>query len=212
MEIILINESKLKVMLTPDDLESFEIRTEELDYSNTETKRMFWDILNRAKHSIGFDTDGQRVLVQLYPSHSGGCEMFITKLGSVLSCAEGEGKENVKEQDVQTPLHCKTAHRPIGDKGRTGVFRFESLEILLQVCRRLLNVGYTGDSAAYRSDDGRYYLRLSGLDPTGFPVLDEYSFLPEYGSPCSPEALSSYINEHGKTVCPENAVEKLSHL
>ena len=81
MEIILISECKLKIALREEDLAAFEIRADELDYSNTETKRMFWDLLTRAKQKTGFDTDGQRVLVQLYPSKDGGCEMFVTKIG-----------------------------------------------------------------------------------------------------------------------------------
>ena len=50
MEIIMISDCKLKVMLGEDDLKQFEIKAEQLDYSNTETKRMFWDLLSRAKH------------------------------------------------------------------------------------------------------------------------------------------------------------------
>lgn len=91
MEFILINENKIKVMLSEEDLDEFEIDAEEMDYSNTETKRMFWDILSRAKHSTGFDTDGQRVLVQLYPSRKGGCEMFVTKIG-LLSDSFGQNE------------------------------------------------------------------------------------------------------------------------
>ena len=48
MEIIMISDSKIKVMLNADDLKGFDLDTSSLDYSNTETKRMFWDILSRA--------------------------------------------------------------------------------------------------------------------------------------------------------------------
>ncbi len=207
MEIIMINESKLKVMLTSDDLQGFEITTDELDYSNTETKRMFWDILNRAKHSIGFDTDGQRVLVQLYPSRGGGCEMFITKIGTV---------PLPDEVDTQAApaggalLHYKPSHRQNYEKGKTGAFGFDSMELMLKVCRRLFIIGYTGESSAYIGDNSRVYLFLSGLDPTVFPLLDEYSFIAEYGTPENPENLMFYIEEHGKEICMENAVEILS--
>ena len=50
MEFILINENKIKVMLSASDLEDFEIEAKDLDYANTDTKRMFWDVLSRAKH------------------------------------------------------------------------------------------------------------------------------------------------------------------
>ena len=95
MEIIMISDSKIKVMLSADDLKGFDLDTASLDYSNTETKRMFWDILSRAKHSIGFDTDGHRVLVQLYPSRCGGCEMFVTRLSCLYDTDKGEQREQV---------------------------------------------------------------------------------------------------------------------
>ena len=108
MEIIMISDCKLKVMLGEEDLKQFEIKAEQLDYSNTETKRMFWDILNRAKHQTGFDTDGQRVLVQLYPSKQGGCEMFVTKIGLLYSENEEESpKYNCSEKDNQKALRTK---------------------------------------------------------------------------------------------------------
>ena len=83
MEFILIGDGKIKVSLTKEDLEEFELSADELDYANTETKRMFWDVLSRAKARTGFDTDGEKVLVQLYPSRDGGCEIFVTKIGSL---------------------------------------------------------------------------------------------------------------------------------
>ena len=81
----MISDNKLKVMLCEEDLKGFQLKADQLDYSNTDTKRMFWDVLSKAKHQTGFDTDGQRVLVQLYPSKEGGCEMFVTKIGLLSS-------------------------------------------------------------------------------------------------------------------------------
>ena len=81
MELIRIDEEKLKMILSHEDLLEFELDEDDLDYTNTETKRMFWELLRRAKQSTGFDTDGHRVLVQLYPSREGGCEIFVTRLG-----------------------------------------------------------------------------------------------------------------------------------
>ena len=98
MEFILINDNKIKVMLTEEDLQEFEIEADELDYSNTDTKKMFWDVLSRAKRLTGFDTDGQRVLVQLYPSRHGGCEMFVTKIGTL--CTAEDSQPSLKRPPI----------------------------------------------------------------------------------------------------------------
>ena len=86
------------------------------------------------------------------------------------------------------------------------------MEWLITVCHRLQGIGYAGQSEAYIGDDGRYYLFLEGLDPTGYLPLDEYSFIVEYGSPENVEALRGFLGEHGKPICAEEAVERLGVL
>ena len=201
MEFIRINDSKLKVILSRSDLDEFDIKTDELDYSNTETKRMFWDIIGRAKKSVGFCCDGVRVLVQLYSSRDGGCEMFVSKL------------ENLKSLPDEGNSLC---YKPIYKKGetecRTGAFSFENLDWLISVCRRLLGIGYSEESSAYAGDDGKFYLFLDGLDASGYFAVDEYSFISEYGSQENTEALKRFLTEHGSVICPTDAVKILSAL
>ena len=207
MELLRISDSKLKVMMNRQDLADFQLRAEELDYSNTETKRMFWDILNQAKHTLGFVTDGARVLVQLFPSRDGGCEMFITKIGEIChSCQQGEEGGS----PLLPLLHYKPSHHSSG--GRPGVFGFDTLEWMISVCHRLCGIGYAGESEAYIGDNGRYYLFLEGLDPTGYLPLDEYSFIVEYGSAENVEAVRGFLGEHGKVICKKRAVEQLGLL
>ena len=51
MNIILISDDRLKVILTDRDLSGYGIRIEDIDYGNTETKRVFWTILDKAKNA-----------------------------------------------------------------------------------------------------------------------------------------------------------------
>ena len=204
MEFILINEEKLKIILSKKDLAEFDIRVDDIDYSNTETKRMFWDIIGRAKKCVGFNCDGMRVLVQLYTSRDGGCEMFVSRLG----CAY----EEYDSTDTAASLHCKTLYKKNKTLLRRGVFGFDSLEWLITVCRRLYEIGYSAESSAYIGDDRRFYLFLDGLDATGYTPLDEYSFICEYGSAENIEAAEGFLSEHGKEICLDRAVEILSVL
>ena len=204
MELIMIIESKLKIMLTSDDLQGFELTAEDLDYTNTETKRMFWDVLGRAKRAIGFDTDGHRVLVQLYPSRSGGCEMFISKI-CVLSRTEGEGKTDlhavIKSADEKPSPH---------EKKQISAYGFDGISPLLAVCRRLMGIGYAGKSEAYFGDDRRAYLLLSMPEDAGLLPLDEFSFITEYGSRENADALRQYLGEHARPICLTGAVDALA--
>ena len=142
MEFILINENKIKVMLTEQDLKEFEIDAEDLDYSNTDTKRMFWDILSRAKHSTGFDTDGHKVLVQLYPSRHGGCELFVTKIGELCPAEDGCMLSSKPSETQTDKRSAKSRSKAQIEKQDSSAFIFESLSDLLCVCRRLDALGY----------------------------------------------------------------------
>lgn len=211
MEFILISETKIKVILTSEDLREFELDADELDYSNTDTKRMFWDVLSRAKHSTGFDTDGQKVLVQLYPSRCGGCEMFVTKIGFL-----GSDEENAQGSAKNTPIISEKItvkgkqRAKRADNKKYAAFGFDSLSHLLSVCRQLQRAGYDSDSLAYIDDSGRYYLFLADVDTTGYAPLDEFSFICEFGVVENQETTKSRLSEHGNLICSKNAVATLS--
>ena len=212
MEILMISESKLKVMLTSEDLGQFSLSAKDLDYNNTETKRMFWDVLGRAKQSVGFDTDGHRVLVQLYPSRDGGCEMFITRLGEVCRTAcEGEGDGDtisvISQEKPQKVRQKKNAPMP-----NVTAFGFDTMERMLTVCRRLVCMEYKGESEAYLGDDRRCYLFLSDIDTSAYLPLDEYSFIGEYGTQENVSALRHFVGEHARTICREDAVACLARF
>ena len=184
MEFILISESKIKVMLTEDDLRDFEISTEELDYSNTDTKRMFWDVLSRAKHTTGFDTDGQRVLVQLYPSRHGGCEMFVTKIGALSHNDEG-CRYNESTPIISEKITVKNPHKSSKKAKKIySAFSFESLEDIIAVCRELYHIEYDDSCFSYIGDNGLYYLLIAGIDTTGYTPFDKFSFLDLWGNVC----------------------------
>lgn len=220
----MISDSKLKIMLTKEDLKEYALDCNTLDYENTETRRAFWSILDEAKHRTGFDAASEKVFVQVYPSRAGGCEMYVTKLGVFADRAfrRGEDKGDNEDDDVliNTTLHKKKGGGDI--RGKTYVsedkilpierkgseaFRFEKMEFLLRACRRLCEVGYSDESAAYQGE-GAWYLLLRGKKTE----RGAGDFILEYAKELDPLAFGIYIGEHGKCICEHGAVEKLGAL
>jgi len=192
MEYILINEGKLKVMLELADLEEFDINAEDLDYANPVAKPVFEDILRYAREEFGFDTSGHKVLLQLFPSRDGGCELFITRLPSL--CEQTKSQPKVKESVA---------------------YSFGTLSNLLAVCKRLLSKGFNGKSSAWADSQGRWYLLLSEsdmLDLHSLPIPHELSFIEEYGESQSPRALSLYLGEYAQSICEGDAVRTLGEI
>ena len=200
MDLIKISDNKLKIMLTPVDMQSYELSVGELDCINMETREAFRNIMKEARERIGFDTGGNQIYVQVYPSREGGCELFVTKLGAVY---HSEGQNTA-------------ASHPTPNKAEHGVgFSFETLEHLLAACRRLGSLGHLGESSAYRSDEGRYFLLLDDRAGRRPPPFDRDRIVPlleEYGVRQNAAAIALYIREHATVLCEGEAITRLSGL
>ena len=192
MELLRIGDKKLKVTLSGEDMEHYRLDGETMDYDTTETRSAFWQILDEAKHKTGFDAGGGKIFVQIYPSRAGGCEMYVTLVGR-----EEEGDAE------QAPPVCTE-----------GIYCFDSLATLLNVCRMLDELGYRDTSAAYTAE-GDYYLVINEhrrVGVYGSRPLGEYSFLEEYGTRYFGGVRLSYLREHGRCLREGDAVSLFSSL
>ncbi len=97
MELIIIDESRLKIMLTPADMRHYALPSEHMSAVGSATRRAFRHIFDDARERVGFDTAGERLFVQLYTSRGGGCEIFVTKLGEAEELADILGEEALDE-------------------------------------------------------------------------------------------------------------------
>ncbi len=199
-----MGEEKLKVVLTPFDMMKYNLTCEKLDYENTETRKAIWNILDHAKHETGFDGARGRICIEVFPEKSGGCIIYISKIGQNELCA-AEGID-LSDQNSQEQT--------------TAVFGFDESESLFRVCRSLQHTGYSLPSFAYFEDTGtgkgRYYLELleSSVLPSGKKAkyLKEHLFIGEFGMRMENGFSSSYMREHCQAICEENAVEILAKL
>ncbi len=234
MELILISESKLKIMLNESDMKEYKIG-EEADCADGSTRKAIRSLLDRVRDQIGFDTAGEEIFVQLYTSKRGGCELFVTK-------CHLESEENGAEKSIKMQQNCSetteirqnsekkkekrsggySQNRLPAEKKETGIalprtfgrmaYSFPSAEVLCRVCRVLSGRGKRLCGSAFSDDCGRYYLLLENVGNAVYNRLDGLSFLSEFGERENPDALLAYIAEHGKVLCAEHAVSLLGTL
>ena len=192
MEYIKINESRLKIMLEREDLLDWDISIDELDYANPAAKSVFEGLLACAKDDLGFDTSGHKVLLQLYPSRDGGCELFITRLGEI------EEESNLAHSKEENKSLCHAA------------YSFERLSHLIAVCKRLRESDFDGQSSAYFEQNGKWFLTLCFEERSPSHSLDRFAFISEYGECENPKALSLYLCEYADTIREGDAISALS--
>ena len=198
MELIVINDEKMKIILSSEDMRKLNISADELDYNKTDTKKILWDILSRAKHTEGFDTDNSKLYVQVFPSLDGGCEMFVTKI-PVPSHFErtNPGKSTFKILQK--------------NRNEDGILVILEFDELCELCRRTDEQSPLLVSSLYRDTSGIYILHL--MQPKLLPSYykgagaDFPDFLSEYGETKSAEGKAiAYLNEHCRLLIPDNAI------
>jgi negative regulator of genetic competence, sporulation and motility len=213
MDLIRIDNNKMKIMLTPVDMQSYALDTADMNADSRRTRTAFRHILDDVRARTGFDALDTRLYVQLYPSREGGCEMFVTKLG--LCCTASDADERSRAAS-HAPLPEARPRRTGNEHERTAAFSFEKLEYLLSACRRLHLKSFSGSSSAYHDEAGRYYLILSnrcaGLSRLERLESAPFSLVSEYGTRQNADTVRAYIREHGRPICEKNAVARLGNL
>ena len=175
MEYLVINESKLKIIMTSEDARSYGLSTLGADYDSPEARRCFWRVLDDAASAVGFSARGDKVLIQFYPSRDGGCEIFVTKLGAL------------RYSDSRAISHSEnvTTLSLLPD-----VFRFDSQDALARALS-LMGKDHLGTAEVrWGKGDARFLLvELRDVDRRCRLILSEFA-VPV------PRELISFVREH----------------
>ena len=197
MELRLLNENKLKIILTNEDMASLDITYEEMNYDDDlGTRRVLWEILDQAKRQTGFDAGKEKIYVNVHPDKSGGCFMYVTKTDEPL--AQYKGDPYTYEKKYKSKLYT-------GIKKKRVLYMFENSETLLEACRQLSMNGYNGKSDIF-ADAGRYYLYIEDNREVSVDLISEYGVLinnPFFGF---------YLDEHTKKILSNEAVKKFAEI
>ena len=75
------SEGKITVALSNEDMNELDITYDELDYSNIETRRVIWTLLDKAGQQLGKSINADsKLLIEVSPVKDGGCILHFTFL------------------------------------------------------------------------------------------------------------------------------------
>ena len=221
MELIVISESKLKIMLSGADMVKYELTGEVLDCADLRTREAFRHIFDDARDTVGFNTRGERLLVQLYTAKDGGgCEIFVTKLGAEETGVWEDGEvslESIWDGGSSANRERALLRQVYADREEEVLrwcFSFDCLDDLTEACRRLGATGFSGESRLYiEGDRGTVWFLI--LEPSGDTAAGLFrwpALLIEYGHKVRGTDTELYLAEHGRCLIGRGAVETLAGL
>ncbi len=207
MKFNLVNDDKLQIIISKDDMEKRDMQKWDLTPHNPAAQKMFYEILEEAKEACGFDVgQNAQLMIEAYPMTGESLLVTVTKIkGSHPRLPfdldiEGIGKalmDELMQHEAEDALPEITSDE--------AVYRFETLEDVIQAAH-LLKPSYDGASQLFRYEDA-YYLVLmekEWLTDGGVALLSEY------GDEIS--TVSAFFAEHGQMVMAERALEILATL
>ena len=138
MDIQPIGNNKFIVGLSCDDLKNLDITYDMMDYSDIETRRVIWTILDKVRTSTGRDIDPSgNLIIEVSPDSSGGCVLIFTVPFS--------------QADIGTV---------ISKNNSTQIFEFESADCLLDVIGA---IGRMPDKSRFFTDGHRFRIEIPSL-------------------------------------------------
>ena len=193
MDFLIVSSSKLKIMMSREEMENFDISDVEEGYTSAEARRAFWRVLDAAREECGFDVSGDKILIQFYPIKDG-YEIFVTKLGKIGASAE---RSITRSQNV-TILTSKLS-----------IYKFPDISSLISASKNVSHETLSRVVRLYASDDGEYYLMLE--ERSSPSALSELLIFGEFAKEV-PSNLEPYIIEHSEHIATVSSLSLLVDL
>lgn len=194
MEFLLIGDSKLKIVATAEEMLEYKIDLKSGEVAGQGMRRAFWRILDRAKADVGFDPSGDKVLIQFYPLSSGGCEIFVTKLGIL--------------PDSSARLVSRSKRIDVLSRSRS-FYSFDSLHDLAALCKIIVRLLSPPPESDVYFDGEKYFLSIEeygkGGETVEFPCILEFSngLTADHGI---------YILEHADLLTSGDAIQRFAAI
>lgn len=205
MKIEKINENKIKVTISLNDLEERNLDFNSLNYNSPAAQELFWDMMEQAEVLFGFNASDSQLVIEASPDTDYGFVVTITKLDE-----DGDFEsiqKYIKNKFRKTDLKVKKKNRKICST--IMIYSFENFEDLCELCKRIKPM-YNGDSSLYKCVNTYYLVLTRNNYIISNPKLFE-TIINEYGDKVRNVGFyEGYLSEYGTRIIEYNAIEALT--
>lgn len=200
-----LNENKIKITLSMQDLEEKDINFHDFMSNSLESQDLFLILLEEAEERVGFKTQNCRVKIEALAMTENDFVLTITKIAS----------DSLKKHLYVTPRKKPIAKRINTNKLTSNlIYKFNSfddycnfIEYLLK--NNLADATRVAERILLFSYNSKYYLVLSNLNTKYKKISVFYTSITEFGSYISnPDIFISKLNESGTLFIKNNAFKK----
>lgn len=191
MRIEKLNDDKIRITLSEEDLKERNIDVYSFMYNSPESQDLFWDMIHEAETKYGFYVDDSTIYVEASASGSDIFTLIVTKTAStsslpILKNKIKKGSFKLKRKSVSLEL-------------KPNLYSFDTFDDFCAFCN-IAKLEKLGNNSLYKLDN-IYYLNASSMP---FNNILEYATIVK-----SPELMLAKINEYGELVIENNAIQTI---
>ena len=208
MKIEKINDNKIKITLTFEELESRKISLSDIEKDTSKAKELFLNLIEESNLDEDFVIDDSHLFIEACSDNNNLFIVTITKIDNIPELKKYSILENNRSISTNNKQNKITRY-----KVESNIYSFDTMDNILELCSKskLENL-YFGKNSLYKYKD-IYFLIFSHATVKNKKFLKTYVFLSEY---CK-EYYSYYlfetsIIEKSKLILKNNALQQLSKI
>ncbi len=207
MKIEKLTENKIRVILNIEDVDTTDINFNSILNKTTINQKLFLEILDKAEKKLNFNTDGCKLLIELFSSIDDVLVFTITKYEPEMLQDKTSNTKYIKTKRVTARI------KAINYSNKHIIYSFNSMEDFGQLCSHLTALKYfkfanLSKNASLFLYNGTYYLIIKNINTQYKYINQFYSIASEFGKPLSPsKGFEGKLIEYGKVIIKRNAID-----
>ena len=211
MKVERINENKIKITLSMNELEERNISLKDIEKDSSKAKNIFLDLIAESNLENSFAIDHSQLFVEATTDYNDFFTITITKMDELLDIS----KFSLLDQFIEKKLLDKKGNLPkkvinSNIESYSNVFLFDSIDKVLDMCDMLkFNKCFYGKSSLYLLK-GKYFLIFSKHSDKNIKFKKTYSIINEYSdNSFLSELYEISLKEKSKSIIISNAIQVL---
>ena len=202
MRIEKINENKIKVTISYNDLEERNIDLNAMSFNSPAAQELFWDMMEQAELELGFSATDSQLIIEPDADENEGFIVTITKINDEgdFESIQKYIKNKFGKKDIKTKKRSRKIYSTLV------IYSFNKLADVVALCNNIGSL-YEGESTLYRMKEC-YFLTFVLNSSISIAMKKFEVLLGDYGVRVKDANFyDGYLNEHGIKIAEKNAIE-----
>lgn len=197
-----LNEDKIRITLSNQDLIEKNIDFNSFMSNSIETQDLFLDMLEEAEQKVGFITKDHKIKIEALAMADGDFVVTITRFGK-------KDEKDISSINKNKKVKAKRKSNTLKSENLVYLFNtFDDFCLFASFVGKIKNFNNIAKTTLLYTYNSQYYLLFSKLNLNHPYIKKFYTLITEFGTYINNSDLFSYkLSERGKVVLKNNAIK-----